>query len=241
MCFNKPTWCDSANMSRLTNTERTGCDARITIQMRPANQHLCDKWFTFFQKWKIPTGSRKRYLTPHTYSRGALQQILQVAAMKIKRIALDMNESRSVTRPTGHMGILRVYVFAVFRVRYGGAMQCHLLAMWHFLPSLPGYVNVWCWAEHCAIVGTQGSICGKSAGRTAGSVSDSCGGRTAAFIDRCSCVIGTSWALYPSGREALLNIVWPQWWQRAHNKQCCGLTQLLVTRFQGHLGSKSQL
>lgn len=134
-------------------------------------------------------------------------------------------------------------VFAVFRVRYGGAVQCHHLAMWHFLPSLPGYVNVRCWAEHCAIVGTQGSICGKSAGRTSGSVSDCkisrCGGRTAAFLDRCSCIIRTSWALYPSGREALLNIVWPQWWQRAHNKQCCRLTQSLVTRFQGHLGSKS--
>ncbi len=202
MCFNKLTWCDSANMSRLTNTERTGCDAQITIQMRPANQHLCDKWFTFFQKWKIHTGSRKRYLTPHT---------AEVHCSRFYRLLLwRLKGLPSVTRPTGHMGILRVYVFAVFRVRYGGAVQCHLLAMWHFLPSLPGYVNVQCWAEHCAIVGTQGSICGKSAGRTAGSVSDSCGGRTAAFLDRCSCVIGTSWALYPSGREALLNIVWPQ-------------------------------
>lgn len=123
MCFNKLTWCDSANMSRLTKMERTGCDAQTTVQMRPANQHLCEKWFTFLHKSKIPTASRKRYLTPHTYSRGALQQILQVAAMKIKRIALDMNESRSVTRPTGHMGILRCLCCFQGEVWWGGAVS----------------------------------------------------------------------------------------------------------------------
>ncbi|KAL1260797.1 hypothetical protein QQF64_008624 [Cirrhinus molitorella] len=63
------------------------------------------------------------YLTPHMYNRGALQQILQVTAMKIKRIALDMNESRSVTRPTEHMGILRCLCCFQGEVRWGGAVS----------------------------------------------------------------------------------------------------------------------
>lgn len=59
--LNQSVWCDSANMSRLTKMERTGCDVQTTIQIRPENQHLREKRFTFLHKWKIPTASRKRF------------------------------------------------------------------------------------------------------------------------------------------------------------------------------------
>lgn len=109
--------------------------------------------------------------------------------------------------------------------RRAGVRRCRL-AMWHFLARLPGYVNVQCWAEHCSIVGTLVSICGKSAGQTAGSMSDCkigrCAARRAGFLDRCSCVLRTDWALSPSGRgsggKPDMTVEWPQRSQHRHNK-----------------------
>lgn len=72
---------------------------------------------------KFPQHPGSGSLAHHTYNRGALQQILQVTAMKIKRIALDMNESCSVTRPTGHMGILRCLCCFQGEVWWGGAVS----------------------------------------------------------------------------------------------------------------------
>ncbi len=205
MCFNKLTWCDSANMSLLTKMERTGCDAQTTIQMRPANQHLSDNDSHSSTNGKYPQHPGSGISHPTLTAEVHCSRYYSLLLWRLKGLFwIWMRAALS----RGRRGTwVFSGVFAVFRVRYGGAVQCHRLAMWHFLPSLPGYVNVRCWAEHCAIVGTQGSICGKSAGRTAGSVSECKIGRwweNGCFLDRCSCVLGTSWALYPSGREALL-------------------------------------
>lgn len=109
-------------MSCMTKMERTGCDTRTTIQMRPFNEKLSSSNRFLSTEKKI----QEEVYHTHQYNIGELQQILQVTAMKIKRIALDMNESPSVTRLTA------THVYSQVSVPFSGS-GC----------SCSGYVG-WC-------------------------------------------------------------------------------------------------
>lgn len=105
-----------------------------------ANLHLCEKWFTFLSEWgEKYTPSRKRSVTPSF-----------TAEVHCSRKYYRSNGLARIWM-RGHQGTWVLFL-GCRHCRFSWTVQCHCLAMWHFLLSLPGYVNVRCWAEHCAIV-----------------------------------------------------------------------------------------